>query len=100
MASSLPNADLSRLQWRVLRAFFERDRDNPRYRRPDFLLIPRLHVWGLTLLCQPFSGWVVGFADGCTDLAMPATQLERTSVPLYRRGEDYLLYDLRRLRRD
>ena len=80
--------------------FFERDRDNPRYRRPDFLLIPRLHVWGLTLLCQPFSGWVVGFADGCTDLAMPATQLERTSVPLYRRGEDYLIYDLRRLRRD
>lgn len=78
--------------------FFEVDRDNPRYRRPDFLLIPGLQVWGLTRRCQPLSGWVLGFADGCSDLTMPATQL--AGIPLYRRGEDFLLYDLRHLRRN
>lgn len=77
--------------------FFEVDRDNPRYRHPDFLLIPRLHIWGLTLTCQRFSGWVLAFADGCASLEVPKRQL--AGLPLYREGPDFLLYDLREVRR-
>lgn len=77
-------------------AFFERDRDNPAYRHPDLLLIPRLHAWGLGRRCDPLGGAVYGFADGCADL----TQVEQamTALAPVRRGPDYLLYDLRGLR--
>ena len=76
--------------------FFERDRENPAYRRPDLLLVPRLRTWGLTRRCTPLGGAVLGFADGCSDLSQVETALAR--LPLARRGPDYLLYDLRVIR--
>lgn len=75
-------------------AFFERDRDDPRYRRPDLLLVPRLRAWGLLRRCSPLDGAILGFADGCSDL----TQVESAWPIAHQRGRDYLLYDLRVLR--
>jgi len=76
--------------------FFERDRDNPAYRHPDLLLIPRLRTWGLPRMCDPLGGAILGFADGCSDLSQVETALAR--MPLARSGPDYLLYDLRVIR--
>ncbi len=77
--------------------FFETDRDNPRYRRPDFLLIPRLQVWGMELTCQPLSGWVISFANSC--VRFPSA-LAAAGLPVYRGDENFRLYDLRQLRRE
>lgn len=75
--------------------FMERDRDNPRYQTPDFLLLPRLRAWGLTRRCAPpLGGAISALADGCTDLESLAA-LVGQRLPLARRGPDYLLYDLR-----
>lgn len=78
--------------------FMERDRANPVYRHPDFLLIPRLNTWGLARRCQVLGGAVAGFADGCADIENPARFLKTLRFPVFRRGPDYLLYDLREKR--
>ncbi len=77
-------------------AFFERDRDNPLYRQPDLLFVPRLRTWWLPRRCTPLGGAILGFVDGCSDLSQVETALAR--MPLARSGPDYLLYDLRVIR--
>jgi hypothetical protein len=74
--------------------FMEADRDNPQYRRPDFLFVPALNVpWLEHHPCRPPRGWIWTQVDGCADLERVARRLGALS--LYRRGEDFLLYDLR-----
>jgi hypothetical protein len=76
-------------------AFMEADRENPLYRRPDFLFVPALNVaWFGNRGCQPPRGWIATNADGCSELTMVARRLRW--LPLYRQGEDFLLYDLRK----
>lgn len=78
--------------------FFEADRHNPRYRTPDFLFVPAINVpWVVDRRCNPFRGRVGLPVDGCTDLEGVAQRFN--GLPRYRRGEDYLIYDLRPLYR-
>ncbi len=73
--------------------FMEADRTNPRYRRPEFLLVPGLNIPALyERKCRALHG-IASFADGCADLDVVARRL--AWLPLYRRGSDYLIYDLR-----
>ena len=66
---------------------------NPRYRRPSFLLVPGRNIPALyERKCWALHR-VGSFADGCADLAVVARRLAR--LPLYRRGPDYLIYDMR-----
>lgn len=71
--------------------FFERDRDNPIYRRPELIFVPRLHSPLLARRCTPLGGAVYAFADGCSSLALP------TRRPVWRSGRDYVLYETRNL---
>jgi hypothetical protein len=78
--------------------FMEADRSDPRYRMPDFLFVPALNVpWLDDRVCRPLRGYVMTFADGCSDLEIMARRL--AWLPLHRRGDDFLLYDLRGLYR-
>ncbi len=76
--------------------FFEADRENPRYRTPEFLFIPAIHIgWVVERRCERLGGAVGLPVDGCTSLESTARRM--SDLPLYRRGPDYLLYDLRPL---
>jgi hypothetical protein len=100
-------ATLNDPRWRVIRPqdlpfdprrdyyfFMEADKDSPRYPTPDFLFIPALHVPVLdNRFCRPRRGRILALADGCSDLEPMARRL--SWLPLYQRGPDYLLYDLR-----
>lgn len=71
--------------------FFQRDRDNPVYRHPEFILVPRLNTFGLARTCRPLDGAIYAFADGCSSLDLPTTR------PVWRRGADYVIYETRDL---
>jgi hypothetical protein len=78
--------------------FFEADVNDPRYRMPEFLFVPAINVaWVVDRRCNPLHGRVVLPVDGCTDLDGVATRL--SDLTRYRRGDDYLVYDLRPLYR-
>lgn len=66
--------------------FFQRDRENPVYRHPEFIVVPRLNTFGLTRTCQPLGGAIYGFADGCSSLDLP------TARAVWQRGPDYVIY--------
>ncbi len=76
--------------------FFEADRNNPRYRMPEFLFVPAINVeWIVDRRCSPYGGKVGLPVDGCTDLEGVAQRL--AWLPRFKRGEDYLIYDLRKV---
>jgi hypothetical protein len=74
--------------------FFQADRHDDRYRRPDFLFVPALNVSALpSSECSAFHHRISTYAVDCVDLGLVARQL--ADVFLVVRGRDYLLYDLR-----
>lgn len=74
--------------------FFEADRGDPRYRTPDFLFVPGINAaFVMDRRCNPLRGLVGLPMDGCVTLDGVARRMAQ--LPLYRRGPDYLVYDLR-----